>query len=295
MIIAISGATGYIGTALSRYLTMQGNKIMPLWRSLFDNENNAKLIDIISCSDVVINLAGASINRRWNKKNREEIFSSRVKTTAILVDAIRSASPKPKLLISASAVGYYGDNGIYDEYDGEKGSGFLSRLCEAWEQEPEKVPALLRVAITRFGVVLSPYGGAMARMLMPVKMFKVAAGVGPGTQPFPWISLTDLCRAMQFLIENNSLDGVFNFVSPQIVTHSEFVKKMGKSYGAFFSINMPETVIKLIMGESASVLTSGQRVIPRRLQDAGFAFENPTIDTFFEKPDSLLTSAKSTL
>jgi TIGR01777 family protein len=295
MIIAVSGATGYIGTALSRYLTMQGNKILPLWRSLFESENNGKLRDIISCSDVVINLAGASINRRWNKKNKEVIFSSRVKTTSILVDAIRDSSPRPGLLISASAVGYYGDNDTYDEYNAVKGNGFLAGVCEAWENEAQEVSSLLRVAITRFGVVLSPDGGAMAKILKPVKLFKVAPGIGPGTQPFPWISLADLCRAMQFLIEHSSLSGVFNFVSPQIVTYSEFVKKTGKNYGALFSVNLPEAVIKLIMGESASILTSGQRVIPRRLQDAGFTYESPCLDAFFEKADSTHASVKSTL
>lgn len=295
MIIAISGATGFIGTALSRYLTIKGYKIIPLWRSLFDEKNKDKLISIISGSDVVINLAGVSINRRWNKKNKEDIYSSRVKTTSILVDAIKNSSPRPKLLISASAVGYYGNDGVYDEYNGVKGHGFLSDLCEAWEGHPEKASDMLRVAITRFGVVLSPAGGAMAKMLEPVKLFKIAVGIGPGRQPFPWISLTDLCRAMQFIIEHDSLSGVFNFVSPEIVSQSDFVRKMGTGYGALFRVSVPEAIIKLVMGESASVLTSGQRVIPRRLNDAGFIFETPVLETFFEKPDSLPETVRKTL
>lgn len=169
MIIAVSGATGYIGTALSRYLTVKGNKVMPLWRSLFDDKNNDKLVNTISKSDAVINLSGAPTDRRWNEKTKEEIYSSRVKTTCILVDAIKNSVPQPKLLISASAVGYYGSKGIYDEYNGEKGSGFLSDLCEDWEELPKRMSASMRVAITRFGIVLSPDGGAMSKMLFPVK------------------------------------------------------------------------------------------------------------------------------
>lgn len=159
-----------------------------------------------------------------------------------------------------------------DEYTQTRGDGFLSDLCYAWEKEAKRCPQPTRLVITRFGVVLSSDGGAMQQMLRPLRATKVAAVIGPGTQPFPWIDIRDLCRAMAFFIENEELRGVFNLVAPQAVSQSTFTRAMGKAYHAWTTLIVPQAVFRLLYGEAASFLTAGQRVRPTRLLEAGFIF-----------------------
>ena len=189
----------------------------------------------------VINLAGAPINRRWTPEYKRELYDSRINVTHRIIRALGAVRRKPQLLISASAVGYYSLEGIFDEYTNTRGSGFLADLCYAWEKEAKRCPPEMRLVIARFGVVLSPDGGAMEQMLRPLKM-KLAAAIGPGTQPFPWISMNDLCRAMAFIIENDTLRGTFNFVSPQEITQYAFARALGKAYHAWGTIIVPRTV-----------------------------------------------------
>lgn len=200
MNIAMTGATGYIGKHLSSYLTEKGgHRVIPLGRSMFREGMSGLLIQTLAHCDVVINLAGAPINKRWTPEYKQELFNSRIVVTHRIVRALNAVKTKPKLMISASAVGYYPPEVEADEYTRTRGEGFLSDLCYAWEKEAKRCPEPTRLVITRFGVVLSPDGGAMQQMLRPLQATKVATAIGPGTQSFPWIALHDLCRAMEFL------------------------------------------------------------------------------------------------
>lgn len=217
MNIAISGASGFIGRHLTAFLTEQGHRVVPLGRPMFREGTLGYLVQALSHCDVVINLAGAPISRRWTPEYKRELYDSRINVTHRIIRALGAVRRKPQLMISASAVGYYPLEGTFDEYTNTRGSGFLADLCYAWEKEAKRCPPEMRLVIARFGVVLSPDGGAMEQMLCPLKM-KLAAAIGPGTQPFPWISINDLCRAMAFIIESGTLRGTFNFVSPQEIT-----------------------------------------------------------------------------
>lgn len=283
MNIAISGATGYIGKHLSDYLTETGgHRVIPLGRSMFREGASGHLIQVLSHCDVIINLAGAPINKRWTPAYKEEMFESRVNVTHCIIRALNAVNPHSKLLISASAVGYYPATGESDEYTQARADGFLSDLCYAWEEEARHCPFSTRLVITRFGVVLSPDGGAMQQMLRPLQLTKVGAAIGPGTQPFPWIDIRDLCRAMSFFIEHEEERGVFNLVAPQQVSQFTFARALGKAYHAWATFIIPQAFFRLLYGEAASFLTSGQSVRPTRLLEAGFEFVAPTLETLFE-------------
>lgn len=281
MNIAISGESGFVGKHLSAFLMQFGHQILPLGRDLFKDNRDKELIQILSKSDIVINLAGAPINKRWTKTYKEELFNSRILVTRRIVNAIKASSHRPHLMISTSAVGYYPSQGCYDEYDQTKATGFLAELCRQWEHEASQCPSDVRVAITRFGVVLSPDGGALQPMLFPVKL-KVSTVIAPGNQPFPWISMTDLCHAMFFIIQTPTLYGAINFVVPEIVTQKTFSEVVGQHFHTWISIPVPSFIFRIIYGEAASVLTTGQQVIPLKLLGAGYTFIHPTIEDFWK-------------
>lgn len=285
MNIAISGATGFIGKHLTRFLTEEGHRVVPLGRSMFREGMSGHLVQTLSHCDVVINLAGAPINKRWTPEYKKELYDSRVHVTGYIVRAMEAVKNKPKLMISASAVGYYPQEGSFDEYANTRGEGFLSDLCYAWEKEAKRCPVDTRLVITRFGVVLSPAGGAMEQMMKPLQLARVAAAAGPGTQPFPWISLHDLCRAMGFIIRKEDIKGVCNFVVPQPISQFAFTRAMAKANHAWATIVVPRAFFRLLYGEGGSFLTTGQNVRPTRLLEAGFEFAVPTVDKLFEGTD----------
>ncbi|MEY8708305.1 TIGR01777 family oxidoreductase [Bacteroides faecichinchillae] len=295
MNIVITGATGYIGKHLSKFLTeTEGHRILPLGRSMFREDMSGHLIQTLTHCDVIINLAGAPIYRRWTPEYKKELYDSRINITHHIIRILGTIKTKPKLFISTSATGYYpsregeepsADTTVFDEYSKVRGEGFLSDLCYAWEKEAHRCPASTRTVITRFGIVLSPDGGAMQQMLRSLKMMKVATAIGPGTQPFPWISIRDLCRAIAFIINNESLQGTFNLVAPQQITQLPFTNAMAKAYHSWMTVKVPRTVFRLLYGEAASFLTTGQYVHPTRLLDAGFTFSVPTVDKLLEGTD----------
>lgn len=295
MNIAMSGATGYIGKHLTKYLTETGgHRILPLGRAMFREDMSGHLIQTLTHCDVIINLAGAPISRRWTPEYKKELYDSRFNVTHRIVRALGAVKTKPKLMISASAVGYYPSTEsisatstsplkVWDEYTHTRGEGFLADLCRVWEKEAQHCPPPTRVVITRFGIVLSPDGGAMQQMLRPLKMTKVATAIGPGTQPFPWVDIHDLCRAMAFIIEHESMNGVYNLVSPEQVSQYAFTRRMAKAYGAWLTVTLPRAVFRLLYGEAASFLTAGQYVRPTRLGEAGFSFSFSTLEKLFEE------------
>lgn len=284
MNIAISGASGFIGRHLTAFLTEQGHRVVPLGRPMFREGTLGYLVQALSHCDVVINLAGAPISRRWTPEYKRELYDSRINVTHRIIRALGAVRRKPQLMISASAVGYYPLEGTFDEYTNTRGSGFLADLCYAWEKEAKRCPPEMRLVIARFGVVLSPDGGAMEQMLRPLKM-KLAAAIGPGTQPFPWISINDLCRAMAFIIENDTLRGTFNFVSPQEITQYAFARALGKAYHAWGTIIVPRMCVQLMYGEGATSLTTGQYVRPGKLLESGFKFHDAVVEQLFQGID----------
>lgn len=282
----MTGATGYIGRHLSNYLAANGgHQIIPLGRSMFREGMSGDLNQTLARCDVIINLAGASINKCWTSEYKKELFDSRILVTHRINRALNVIKTKPKLMISASAVGYYPTVGESDEYTQTRGEGFLSDLCYAWEKEAKRCPQTTRVVITRFGVVLSPDGGAMKNMIRSLRASKVAGAIGPGTQPFPWIDIRDLCRAMALFIEREDLRGVFNLVAPQMITQQDFARALRKAYHAWASFTIPKAVVRFLYGEASSFLTSGQNVRPTRLHEAGFVFSIPTIEKLLERAD----------
>lgn len=278
--IAISGASGFIGTYLTSYFENMGYTIIPLPRKILNDKNNEQLANILEKANIVINLAGETINHRWSKSYKEKLYHSRIDTTRRITEAISLNKQKPELFISASAVGYYPSEGCYDEYTSKIGKGFLAQLCEQWEQEAQNISNDTRLAITRFGVVLSKKDGAFQQMTLASRLFKVSTIIGPGSQPFPWIDIEDLANAMNLIINDSSLKGAINFVSPKKIDNKEFTKTIAKYYKSWFTIKIPKTLFRIVLGESSTFMTEGQCVYPAKLTNAGFRYKSPTIADF---------------
>ena len=278
--IAISGASGFVGTALGKHLTQCGHHIIPITREILQKKNSA-LEKVLSHCDTVINLAGAPINHRWSKSYKQQLYDSRILVTRKLIEATNHSS-QVKTFISTSAVGYYPSGDCYDEFSGHKGNGFLSDLCQYWENEASKLSCEKRLAITRFGIVLAAQGGAFEQMIRTVPI-GITTIIGSGKQPFSWIDIVDLCRAFEFILSTPQLSGIINLTSPEHLTQKEFMKIMGKHYHTFLTLHIPAFVFKLQMGEAASFLLKGQCAEPVRLQQSGFSFISPDLESFLKR------------
>jgi len=280
MKIAISGSTGFIGKQLSDYLLRSGHELIMISRSDFSGSGN-QLAKVVNSADVIINLAGSSVLCRWNDKNREKIISSRITTTRALVEAVLNEVPehRPEMFINTSAIGIYGNSGIHDEFSSDLASGFLASVCKSWENEIAPLNELgVRVCRIRLGIVLGTTGGSLAKM---VPIFKAGLGgrIGAGNQPFSFIHISDLCNAIEHMIEHQQSSGVYNMASPEPATNKSFTFALAKHLHrpAFFAI--PEFILKLIYGEAAELLTRGTSVKPARLLEEGFRFTFPDINS----------------
>jgi len=280
MKIKISGISGFVGTNLKSYFTNLGHEVLPITRN--DLTNIKKLTNVISGSDVVINLSGANIVHRWSESYKKSLYSSRIDTTKVIVNAINNLDKKP-ILISTSAVGIYANYGIHSEKIFEYGDGFLSKLCRSWEEEANK--AKTKVVIFRFAIVLGD-GGALKKMLLPFKL-GVGGVISDGKQLFPFIHIEDLLRAFEHVIKEKEIQGVFNLCAPVITTNSGLTKALGKALNRPTVLPVPKFILKFIYGEGSKVLTDGQNVVPEKLIDSGFKFYyediNSTIDNLVLK------------
>jgi uncharacterized protein (TIGR01777 family) len=227
----------------------------------------------------VINLAGAPIgDARWTEQRKKLLLDSRVSTTSRLVEWMGRARKRPNTLVSASAVGYYGEQGdrpVTEETPPTP--GFTHELCAAWEREAEKASALgTRVCVMRIGVVLDRDGGALAKML---PAFRLGAGgrLGAGRQYFPWIHREDMSAICQWLLENPKARGVYNASAPAPVTNAEFTAALGRALARPTMVNMPQTALKLLFGEMSELLLVSDRMMPKRLLEAGFRFRYPDL------------------
>jgi uncharacterized protein (TIGR01777 family) len=290
----MTGGTGFVGSYLSEQLAQRGHSITILTRSSRprsgshpaiafvqgDPNDPGSWMQTIPDHDVVINLAGASIFVRWTEENKKIIRNSRVLTTRHLVEALAAASERQtKLLLSTSAIGYFGDRG--DEEltdDSPPGDDFLAKLAHEWEAEALKAQDIgVRVAITRFGIVLGRGGGILEKLVPLFKSF-VGGPVGSGKQWFSWIDQSDQLRAFLFVLEHPTLAGAINFTSPQPVRNAELAKALGKVLNRPSWMPAPAFIIKMVMGEFAEVVLGGQKVLPKKLLEAGFTFEYPSIE-----------------
>jgi uncharacterized protein len=291
MRILITGSSGLIGSALIPFLTGQGHQVVRLVRravapgedvAVWDPAAGKLETSALERTDAVVNLAGESINAlRWSEERKERMRSSRVHGTRLLSESLARLSVLPRMLVSASAVGFYGSRG--DEVLTEEnpaGSDFLSQVCREWEAatEPARQKGI-RVVNLRIGMVLSAKGGALPAML-PAFKAGVGGKLGDGRQFVSWIAIDDLTRAISHAIATGSLSGPVNAVSPNPVRNVEMTKALGRVLRRPTFISMPAFAVRLIFGEMAdALLLSSQRVEPRRLLASGFSFQFPDFET----------------
>lgn len=272
--IAISGSSGFVGQSLVDFLSKQNYKILNIKRD--DLKDNQKLDFIVNSCDILINLNGANIINRWSNSYKELLVSSRIDTTKRLVNSLKRVDKKQRTFISTSAVGIYDNKSLYDE-NGSFSNDFLSKLCQNWEKEAQKVKDdFTKVAILRFGIVLGKNGGAFKKMILPFRL-GVGGVIGSGKQSFSFIHIEDLLRVYKFIIEKN-IDGVFNCTAPIPTTNFEYTKTLGKVLNRPTIFPIPEFILKLIFSEGAKVLTDGQSTIPKNLLDLGFEFKYNNIE-----------------
>jgi uncharacterized protein len=290
--VFITGGTGFVGAYLSRELALAGHTITILTRRaqspapdqagisflMGDPTQEGPWMAAVPEHDWIINLAGASIFARWSEAHKKEIFESRVRTTRNLVAAM-APGDRRQFFCSTSAVGYYGPRGE-DELteDSPADDGFLGELSRLWEAEALKAQDLgVRVAVTRFGIVLGRNGGALGQMLPLFRKF-LGGPIGSGNQWFSWIHQADLARAFRFIQENPQISGPVNFTTPHPVRNRELAQALGRALHRPSFMPAPEFMLRLVLGEFADTLLTGQKVLPQRLVDAGFTFNFPTLD-----------------
>jgi len=281
MKIAIAGASGMVGKALTKSLTGKGHAVTALKRG-----GNADQVflnvtpEYLEGFDAVINLAGENIAaKRWSDEQKKLIVDSRVSTTSFLASVLSKTKGSPKVFINASAIGIYGNRGseaITEE--SSPGAGFLASTCKKWEEaaKPAKRDGL-RVVIARLGVVLSKEGGALNKMLLP---FQLGAGgvLGSGRQYMSWIEINDLVKAFEFLLVND-VEGIVNMTSPNPATNAEFTSAMAKVLSRPAILPAPAFGLKLILGEMAQeMLLEGSLVVPAKLEKAGFKFDYANLE-----------------
>ena len=301
MNILMTGATGLVGTALVKKVTAEGHTVYRLIRAespkssakepgVFDvpwNPSNRGIrgsgsssLQVPASVDAVVNLAGAPVvGGRWTKERKALLRSSRVDTTRGLVSAIAKMEKKPRVLISASAIGYYGNRG--EELVTEKsapGADFLAELAKEWENEAVKAEKFgVRVVLLRFGIILAKQGGALPKMMLPFR-FGLGGKLGSGRQWTSWIALQDVVAIVQETLRNDSWKGPINLVAPQAVRNSDFTKSLAKVLHRPAMFTVPAFGLKLAMGEMAETLLGGVRVAPQVLEQNGYRFLHANLD-----------------
>lgn len=288
MRIAVSGASGFIGSELVPALEAGGHDVVRLVRrdpggpKELQWDPAAGTIDAAGLAGVdgVVNLSGATIDRRWTAARKAEIRESRVGSTRLLAETIARLEPRPAVLACAGAVGIYGNRGeeILTE-ESSPGTGFLADVATAWEEAAEPARAAgIRVVNFRQGIVLSRKGGALPRLLTPFKL-GLGGRVGSGRQWWSWVALDDVVTAYRFALERDDLSGRLNLLSPNPVTNVQFTKALGKALRRPTVFPLPAFAAKTMLGEMArELLLAGQRALPARLLDAGFAFHYSELD-----------------
>lgn len=296
MKIAITGATGLVGSRLVEVLNQKGHQILVLTRnpskaqkifpsSVYDNLEIVQYTPLqsgswqqyISGCDAVVNLAGEPIAERWSPQQKQAIMESRQLGTRKLVEAIANAESKPQVLINGSAIGYYGtsETKTFDETS-EGGNDFLAQVCQNWEAEAQQVTASgVRLVILRTGIVLAN-GGALGKMIGPFKMF-AGGPIGSGKQWFSWIHRDDLVNLIVYGIEQEEMSGVYNATAPNPVRMGTLCQVLGEAMNRPSWLPVPDFVLELLLGDGAVVVLEGQQVLPKKTQASGFNFQYPQL------------------
>jgi uncharacterized protein len=289
--VAVSGSTGLIGTALVESLRRDGHRIRRITRSQTGSRSehiawnpDTETLDpkALAGVDAIVHLAGENVGERWTEEKKRKIRDSRVKGTRLLAAAAAQVDPSPKVMVSASAVGIYGDRGdeILSEASPEgPATDFLAQVGRVWEAAAEPAERHgIRVVKLRFGVVLTPEGGALRRMLPPFRL-GVGGKLGSGRQWMSWVALSDVVDAIRFALFDTGLSGPANVVAPEPVTNAEFTRTLGSVLGRPTLFTVPAPALRLAFGEMADgTLLASQRAVPQRLQQAGFEFQHPRLE-----------------
>ncbi|MBE9180549.1 TIGR01777 family protein [Oculatella sp. LEGE 06141] len=297
MKVAVTGATGFVGSRLVERLQADGHQTLILTR----NPDRARRMfpttafpgvesfgytplasgewqGLISGCDAVVNLAGEPIAEgRWTPERKQSILESRKIGTQKIVEAISQANPKPEVLVNSSAVGYYGtsETATFDETS-PPGDDFLAQVCQEWEAEAQKVTTNgTRLVILRTGIVLG-MGGAIAKMLLPFKLY-AGGPIGSGRQWFSWIHREDMVNLILAALTQPSINGVLNATAPNPVRMSEFCQTLGEALSRPSWLPVPDFALELLLGDAAKVVLEGQRVVPKEAQGSGFSYQYPTV------------------
>ncbi|MEW1862653.1 TIGR01777 family oxidoreductase [Streptomyces sp. NBC_00669] len=288
MRIAVTGASGLIGSALTASLAADGHEVVALVRRgphgpgevRWDPSAGTVDPDGLAGCEAVVHLAGAPVaERRWSDKRKKVLLDSRVDGTATIAKAMAALDPKPRVLVAGSAIGFYGDTGdrFVDE-DSPAGEGFLADLVQAWEAAADPARAAgIRTVHARTGLVVSPQGGAWGA-LFPFFRAGLGGRLGSGRQYWSFISLRDEVAALRYAIDNEELSGPVNLTGPEPRTNSEVTKAMGRVLHRPTVLPVPSFALRAVLGEFAGDVTGSQRVRPKRLLDAGFSFAHPDLD-----------------
>lgn len=290
MIVAVTGSSGFLGSGLVAFLAAGGHRVIRLVRRepapgedalRWDPSSGAITMPGPALADAVVHLAGESVaSRRWTEATKQQIRASRVTATQRLAETLARLARPPRAFVSASALGYYGDGGaqVLTE-ESAPGVGFLAGVCREWEAATAPATAGgIRVVNLRIGLVLSPAGGALAKMLTPFRL-GVGGVVGSGTQYMSWIDLDDLTGAIGHALATDTLSGPVNAVAPTPVTNAEFTRTLGRVLRRPTLLPLPAFAARLAFGEMADeLLLASARVVPARLQATGYAFRYPTLE-----------------
>ncbi len=295
MRIAITGATGLIGKSLCPRLQREGKELVLFSRNTRSAQSSfpgARVLEWDAVAgpppvgsldglDAVVHLLGEGIaDGRWSSSRKQAIRESRIEGTRNLVEGLRHSSGPPGLLVSGSAIGFYGSRGDEElDESSERGGGFLGDVCQAWEGQARAAEPLgIRTVLLRTGIVLSPRGGALAKMLLPFRMF-VGGALGSGKQWMSWIHIDDEVGLIRHILNSDELQGAVNATAPGPVTNSRFSKTLGRVLGRPSIFSVPGLALKLLMGEMAQeLLLNGQKVLPRRALASGYSFKFPELE-----------------
>lgn len=286
-LVSIFGGTGFIGGLITEKLVANGYSVNIYTRipeNFSDSENihykNYSDFSSIEDNDCVINLAGASVaGKRWTEKYKKLIYNSRIETTRKITNAILNSSNPPKCFLSASGTGFYGDKGNELTYESSSpGNDFLAKVCVDWENEAIKASEVTRVVTIRTAVVLDKHEGALPKLMLPFKLF-VGSWLGSGKQYFPWIHKEDLVSTYIHAMKNENISGALNASAPETLTNKQFSKILAASLNRPCLFPLPGFKLKLLVGEFAETLLTGQRIVPEVLNSTKFNFKYPELQS----------------
>lgn len=288
MRVAITGSSGLIGSALAERLELRGHQVLRMRRgpeedprAVWDPASGWIRPGALAEVDAIVNLGGSSIGNRWTASRKRMLWTSRIDATRLLVDHLRAAGIRPGVLVSASAVGYYGDRGdeVLDE-SSSPGDDFLARLCVAWEAEARRAEDLgARVVLSRTGVAFDRTAEAFRKLVLPVRL-GVGGRLGSGRQWFPWVHLEDQVRVIEAMVADERYVGPVNVAAPELVTNAQLTRQLGRVLGRPTLFPVPPLALRLLLGEMAdALLLASARVQPKVLQSRGFEWRYPDVDS----------------